>query len=192
MADKEKGKLRRIRALVIKEGYQIVRDPSTLIISIILPLLILFLFGYGVSLDMDRLKIGLVMEDTAPDAQSLAESFTNSRYFDVKITRDRRELIPDIERGSIRGFVVIPSYFSEFRNRPDMTAPIQAIADGSETNTANFFQYYVQATVANWLEQEEVSKDLKGLPRIEIEPRMWYNEHSRVATSFCRGRWRSP
>src|SRR3990172_9830557 len=108
MAGKEKGSLRRLRALVIKEGYQIVRDPSTIMISVVLPLLVLFLFGYGVSLDMDRLKIGLVMEDTAPDARSLAESFTDSRYFDVKMARDRRELIPDIERGSIRGFVVIP------------------------------------------------------------------------------------
>jgi ABC-2 type transport system permease protein len=176
MAEKEKGSLRRVKALVIKEGYQILRDPSTIMISVVLPLLVLFLFGYGVSLDMDRLKIGLVMEDTAPDARTLAESFTNSRYFDVKIARDRRELIPGIERGSIRGFVVIPSYFSDFRSRPGMIAPIQSIADGSETNTANFFQYYVQATFAGWLQQEAINRGHAQPPRIEIEPRMWYNE----------------
>jgi ABC-2 type transport system permease protein len=170
------GSRRRLAALIIKEVYQIIRDPSTIMISVILPLLLLFLYGYGVSLDLDHLRIGLVMEDTAPDAQSLAKSFTDSRYFDVKITRDRRELIPDIERGKIRGFVVIPSYFSDFRSRPDKIAPIQAIADGSETNTANFFQYYVQGTFGNWLTQEAISSNLKGLPRIEIQPRVWYNE----------------
>ncbi|MBY0529781.1 MAG: ABC transporter permease [Rhabdochlamydiaceae bacterium] len=173
---KRTGSYRRLTALIIKEIYQIIRDPSTIMISVILPLLLLFLYGYGVSLDLDHLKIGLVMEDTAPDAQSLAKSFTDSRYFDVKITRDRRELLPDIERGKIRGFVVIPSYFSDFRNRPDKIAPIQAIADGSETNTANFFQYYVQGTFGNWLTQEAISSNLQGLPRIEIQPRVWYNE----------------
>ncbi len=176
LALKQEGSLRRLKALIFKEGYQIVRDPSTILISVVLPLLLLFLYGYGVSLDLDHLKIGLVMEDTAPDAQSLVKSFTDSRYFDVKIVRDRRELIPDIERGSIRGFVVIPSYFSDFRNQQDKIAPIQSIADGSETNTANFFQYYVQGAFSNWLKQEAISSDLRGLPDIEIEPRVWYNE----------------
>jgi ABC-2 type transport system permease protein len=168
--------LRRLKALITKESYQIARDPSTLLISIILPLILLFLFAYGVSLDLDHLKIGVVLEDTTPDAQSLAQSFTDSRYFDVKTVRDRRELTYDIQKGAIRGFVVIPSYFSEFRSLPNKIAPIQAIADGSETNTANFFQHYVQATVANWLMQEKISAQLTGLPLINIQPRTWYNE----------------
>lgn len=171
-----KASLVRLKALVIKEGYQIIRDPSTILISVILPLVLLFLFGYGVSLDLDHLKIGVVMEDTAPDAQSLVKSFTNSRYFDVHLVRDRRPLYEEIVRGSIRGFVVIPSWFTDFRNQKGRIAPLQAIADGSETNTANFFQYYVQSTLANWLAQERESVDLKGLPLIDIQSRVWYNE----------------
>lgn len=167
---------RRLRALLIKESYQIVRDPSSIMISVFLPMLLLFLYGYGVSLDLKHLRIGLVMEDTAPDAQSLAKSFTDSSYFDVKIVRDRREMTPEIEAGKVRGFVVIPSYFSDFRNRKATVAPIQAIADGSETNTANFFQYYVQGALANWLAQEKISSNLQGLPHIGIEPRVWFNE----------------
>lgn len=169
-------KLRRLRALIVKEAYQIVRDPSTILISVILPLLLLFLYGYGVSLDLDHLRIGLVMEDESAPATSLLESFTNSRYFDVKVVRDRRELIGDIEKGSIRGFAVIPSYFTDYYNRPPQLAPLQAIADGSETNTANFFQYYVQGAFQNWLAQQAISQDIQGLPLIEVEPRVWYNE----------------
>lgn len=172
----QNNKFRRLKALLVKESHQIVRDPSTILISIVLPLLLLFLYGYGVSLDLDHLRIGLVMEDTAPDAQSLAKSFTDSRYFDVKIVRDRRELLDDITRGNIRGFVVIPSYFSDFRSRQDKVAPLQSIADGSETNTANFFQYYVQGAFGNWLQQEAISNHLKGIPRIDVQPRVWYNE----------------
>lgn len=176
LQERKQGRFRRTKALIIKECYQIRHDPSTILITLVLPLVLLFLYGYGVSLDLDHLRIGLVLEDTAPDARSFAESLTNSRYFDVKTVRDRRELLDDITKGSIRGFVVVPSYFSDFRKRSSTVAPIQVIADGSETNTANFVQYYVQGAYADWLQQEAVSDNLKGLPRIDVQQRVWYNE----------------
>ncbi len=172
----ESGHLRRIKALITKEFYQIIRDPSSILISVVLPMLLIFIYGFGVSLDIDHLKIGLVLEDTSPDALSFANSLTNSRYFDVTIARDRQQVNQDIVSGKIRGFVVIPSYFSSFRDRKDNTAPIQVIADGSETNTASFVQNYVQATWANWLQQQHISKGLKGLPIVSVQPRFWYNE----------------
>jgi len=166
----------RIRALMIKEFLQVVRDPSSILITVVLPLILLFLYGYGVSLDLDHLRIGLVLEDTAPDAMSFAHSLTDSKYFEVKIVRDRRELLDDITRGAIRGYVVVPSCFSEFRTRPDTIAPIQVITDGSEPNTANFVQNYVLGAFQVWLKQEGISDDLKGLPQINIQSRFWYNE----------------
>lgn len=169
-------KNRRLIALIRKESYQILRDPSSLLISVVLPLMLLFIYGYGVSLDLNHLKIGLVMEDTSPEAQTLATSFTNSRYFDVTTVRNRQEIYPDIERGHLRGFVVIPSYFTEFYRDPHKVAPIQMIADGSETNTANFFQNYVQSTLNGWLYQQKISQDISQLPLVKIQPRVWYNE----------------
>ena len=174
--ERRRGRLRRLKALMVKESFQIIRDPSSLLISIFLPLLLLFLYGFGVSLDLNHLRIGLVMEDTAPDAQSFAKSMTDSRFFEVKIVRDRRELMDDLARGAIRGFIVIPSYFSNFRNRPDTIAPIQVIADGSEPNTANFVQNYAQGVFQNWLQQEAISSDLRGLSLVNTQPRYWYNE----------------
>lgn len=168
---------RRLRALVIKECLQIVRDPSTFLIAVCLPLILMFLYGYGVSLDLDRLKIGLVMEDTSPLAQSFAQSLKNSRYFDVKIERDRHELYHDMIKGSIRGIVVIPSYFTQYRLRPGKIAPIQVIADGSETNTSNFVQNYVRGAFNNWVSQQaESSGYLKGTPLITSEPIYWFNK----------------
>src|SRR5262245_47224651 len=123
---------RRLKALLIKEFYQIIRDPSTLLISVGFPLILLTIYCFGLSLDIDHLRIGVVMEDTAPDAQSFVKSLTNSHYFDVTLVRDRREITGLLTRGAIRGFVVIPAYFSSFRLRQDITAPIQVIADGSE------------------------------------------------------------
>lgn len=172
----DKGHLRRLKALIIKETFQIVRDPSTILISVVLPILLLFLYGFGVSLDLDHLRLGLVMEDTSPDAQSFAQSLFDSTYFDVKVARDRRELDDDLTRGSIRGIVVVPSYFSAFRARPDTVAPIQVIADGSEPNTANFVQYYVQGAYQNWLQQEHISTGLQRISTVNVQPRFWYNE----------------
>ncbi|MGD0665357.1 MAG: ABC transporter permease [Rhabdochlamydiaceae bacterium] len=173
----DSGRSRRLRALIVKEFLQIIRDPSTMLITVVLPLILMFLYGYGVSLDLDHLRVGLVMEDTSPDAQSFAQSLKDSRYFDVKIARDRRELTDDLIKGSIRGIFVIPSYFTQFRNRPDTIAPIQVIADGSETNTANFVQNYAMGVFQNWLTQEAKSIGFaKDIPLVNTQPRFWYNE----------------
>lgn len=170
------GGRRRLKALLIKETLQIVRDPSSILISVVLPIILLFLYGYGVSLDLNHLRLGLALEDTAPDARSFAQSLTDSRFFEVKTVRDERQLVDDMIRGSIRGMVVVPSYFSQFKYRPDTIAPIQVIADGSEANTANFVLNYVQGAYQNWLIQESLTGNLTGLPHITALPRYWYNE----------------
>src|SRR4051812_20427706 len=108
----QNGHWRRLKALIIKEFYQIIRDPSSLLISVVLPMILIFIYGFGVSLDINHLKIGLVLEDTSTDALSFVQSFTDSPYFDVKIMRERREAERDLIAGNIRGFIVIPSYFS--------------------------------------------------------------------------------
>ncbi len=177
LSEEKKGRVRRMRALMVKEFFQIIRDPSSLLITVFLPLLLIFLYGSGVSLDLDHLRVGLVMEDTAPDVQTFAKSLTDSTYFDVKIVRDRRELADDLTRGTIRGMFVVPSYFTQYRNRPDKVAPILVIADGSETNTANFVQNYALGVFQNWLVQESITSGASHeLPLITTEPRFWYNE----------------
>lgn len=174
----KKGRQRRVRALVVKEFLQIIRDPSSIFIAVFLPLLLIFLYGSGVSLDLDHLRVGLALEDTAPDAQSFAKSLTDSRYFEVKIARDRRAFTDDLTSGAIRGFFVVPPYFTQYRNRPDRVAPIQVIADGSETNTANFVKNYAEGAFQNWLVQEAISSGAiyPETSLINVQPRFWYNE----------------
>ncbi|MBS0624565.1 MAG: ABC transporter permease [Verrucomicrobia bacterium] len=168
--------MRRLKALVVKEFYQIIRDPSSILISLVLPAILLFIYGYGISLDYKHLKIGLVLEDTSPDAQSFTKSLTDSDYFSIRIGRDRNEFNRELIDGTIRGIVVIPSYFSSFRQRTDQIAPIQVIADGSEPNTANFVQNYVRSAFQNWLVQEKISSDWNDLSLVNLEPRYWFNE----------------
>jgi ABC-2 type transport system permease protein len=72
--------------------------------------------------------------------------------------------------------VIVPAYFSQFRARKDVVAPIQVIADGSEANTSNFVQNYALSAYQNWLGQERISSHLKGLPKVQAVPRYWYND----------------
>lgn len=167
---------KRLSALIIKEFYQMIRDPSSLLIGFGLPLILMFIYGFGVSLDLQHLKIGVVLEDNSPDTQSLVEAFTNSTYFDVKVVRDRRELTEDILSGAIRGFVVIPAYFAQFEKRPHIKAPIQVIADGSETNTANFVQNYVLGAYEGWKQQRKNERGNREFASVRPLPRFWYNE----------------
>lgn len=174
--DRQSGSMRRLKALFIKEFYQIIRDPSSILISVVLPMILMFLYGFGVSLDLNHLRIGLVLEDTSPQAQSFAQSLTDSRFFDVQTGRDRREFLDKLVRGSIRGIVIVPSYFSAFSNKPDNMAPIQVIADGSEPNTANFMQNYVLEAWQNWLQQIAISQKIPNTSLVAPQPRFWYNE----------------
>ncbi len=174
---KGSGSIRRIKALVYKEFHQIVRDPSSILISIVLPAILLFLYGLGVSLDAKNLSVGLVLEDTTPEVQSFAKALTNSRFFDITIGRDRREFSEGLIDGSFKGLVVIPSYFSSYLEREPTTAPIQIVTDGSEPNTARFVQNYVQAAFKNWIAIRETAGEERVIPPVLlIKPRYWYNE----------------
>ena len=119
MSDARSGRVRRLAALVRKETFQIIRDPSSILIAFVLPLILLFLFGYGVSLDATRTRIGVAVETMTPLTQDLAASFMASRYFEVKQGHDRREFEEALVVGEVRGIVVIPSTFASDLNSAD-------------------------------------------------------------------------
>lgn len=164
----------RIRALVRKESVQILRDPSSIIIAFILPLILLFLFGYGVSLDANRVRIGLVLEDTGPDARSFAASFTHSRFFETTVATDRRAFTRELTAGELHGLIVIPSEFSRLLRSGD-PAPIQVIADGSEPNTAAFVQNYAAEVWRNWAALRNLESGGDPAPGLMMESRFWFN-----------------
>ncbi len=89
---------RRLRAMMVKEFAQIMRDPSTFLIALAMPLLLLFLFGYAVSLDTAGTRVALVMEDSSAPALELAQSYRNSPYFDVEMSRNREAARRDNDR----------------------------------------------------------------------------------------------
>ncbi|MEP7456422.1 ABC transporter permease [Phyllobacterium sp. SB3] len=169
---------RRFFALVRKETFQLLRDPSSILIAFVLPVILLFLFGYGVSLDTGRTRIGLVIEEQTPLADDLSASFKGSRYFDVLEGRDRRNFDAKLVSGEIRGIIIIPARFaSDFAAR--VNPEIQVIVDGSDTNTASFVQNYAQGVVASWVAIRSVEAGAQeggSTSPISVEQRFWFNQ----------------
>ena len=161
----------RLAAIARKETYQIFRDPSTLLVAFVLPIVMLFLFAYGVSLDTRNVRIGVVLEADDAAAQSLAAAFSGSRYFSVTPARDRREVEPLMIAGHLRGYVVIPQDFASRLQRGQTNALVQIVTDGTQPNTATFVANYAQGVVSSW-----AATQLPGAaPAINIQSRFWFN-----------------
>ena len=163
---------RRLIALVRKESLQAMRDPSTILIAFVLPVVLLFLFAYAVSLDIREVRIGVVLESDGASAQSLAAAFAGTRYLKVTPARDRREVADQVVSGKLRGFVVIPQDF-ERRLASQLPQPlVQVVTDGSQPNTANFVANYAQGVVQTWGAGRRGETPTSA---IQLEPRYWFN-----------------
>jgi ABC-2 type transport system permease protein len=178
----QSGSLRRVLGLVRKESLQIARDPSSYLIAGLLPLVLLFLFGYGVSLDLRRVEIGLVVEQATPETESLVAAFRNSPYFHVRLARQRRQFEDDLVSGRLKGVVVLAADFGD-RLGGGATAPVQVIVDGSEPNTAGLVAYYVQGVWGTWVGEEAISRTGLAVRNVSapitVEPRYWFNPELR-------------
>jgi ABC-2 type transport system permease protein len=167
--------LRRLWALCRKETYQIVRDPSSIIIAFVLPIVMLLIFGYGINLDSSGLRVGLVLEDTGPEARLFAASLIGSPYLRITLGQNRTSMGAALTRGQVRGFVVLEQDFSARLKRTTDPAPILIVSDGAEPNTANFVENFVRSTWENWRQQRAAEHGQPAATDILVEPRFWFN-----------------
>ena len=175
--------LRRLWALCRKESYQILRDPSSILIAFIMPVLLLFVMGYAVNLDVDHLRVGLLREDNGAPAITLAEALAANPAIDLTHGHSRKELMSAMEQGKLRGIIIIPNDFSSKWAAQRGEARLQLLIDGAEPNTAQFVSSYVQGIWENWLRQRQIERGTGQPPTIEILSRTWYNE-SNVSRNF--------
>lgn len=172
-------KWQRLFGLIRKEAYQILRDPSSILIAFVLPLVLIFLSGYAFNLDSSDVRFGIVVEEPSPVVSSLVESFKDSTSFDVTYARSREEVNQKVIDGHLRGFIVIPQNFAQNLERfPDNIPELQLIVDGTEPNIATLLQGYTQGTLQLWLQNYRLKKGLSEIPPIEIRERIWYNANA--------------
>ncbi|HOP47279.1 MAG TPA: ABC transporter permease [Desulfobacteraceae bacterium] len=176
----------RIKALILKESRQMLRDPSSILIAFVLPAILLVLFGYGVNMDAQNISLGVAMESNDPASQRLVQTFQSTSYFDVEVARDRRELLGKITSGNLRGLVIIPQDFASRLASKD-ASPILVITDASETNTANFVRNYSAGVLRVWQMAEAREQGNETSARISLEPRFWYNAELETRNALIPG-----
>jgi ABC-2 type transport system permease protein len=167
-------KLRRVCALIRKEGYELVRDPSSISIGLVMPVLLVLLFGYGLSLDVTNVPVAIVLEDSSPAARELAAGFQMSPYFDPRILASMRVARQLMLERKVNGIVLIPSDFS--RRLAHSDADVQVLVHGTDANNARIIQAYAQGTVAQWSAGRVAEGNQIASGPVSVQDRIWFNE----------------
>ena len=164
----------RLRGLLRKEVLQILRDPSSIAIAFVLPLVLLLLFGYGISLDARKVPVAFVVENPTTATAAFLASFDRSPYFAPRPMPHRRAAEDALFSGDVSAMIVLRNDFSERRYDP-RGAPIQVVVDGSDANTARLVTGYVDGAWQAWLQQTAREEGLALTAPVQLEPRVWFN-----------------
>jgi len=170
----------RILAVMEKETKDIVRDPITVAVALLMPLVMLFLFGYAISLDVDNVPLGVRDEDRSPASRALVDRFVQSGYFRFEADyRSARELDKAMQRGDVDLVLAIPPGFAARLARGE-SAPVQVLVDGTYSATANLVAGYAAAMIAGFGHESRRSP-------VRAEVRVWYNPSLRSAAYVVPG-----
>lgn len=173
-AASHKAALIRVAALVRKEAFQLVRDPSSIAIGVIMPVLLILLFGYALSLDVKSVPVAVVLEDTSPAASELAAGFRLSPYFAATITTSMPQAEELMLERRIDGIVRLRSDFA--RHLSAGSADVQILVHGSDANRARIIETYAQGAINHWAEQRAAEGSAPVTGAAVVQTRMWFNE----------------
>jgi ABC-2 type transport system permease protein len=170
---------RRLLALIVKEFLQIARDPGSYATAFVLPLALLLLFGYGVSLDAKHVRLALVAERLDSTAQDFLSGFAHSAYFTPVPVATMAQAQMMLSAGKVQGIVRLREDFTrQFKNAQG--APIQLILNGIDANTARLIEGYVSGVLNTWLARSCSARLLcaaghRKPPPLAVEARVWFN-----------------
>jgi ABC-2 type transport system permease protein len=167
-------KSRRVWALVQKESRQMMRDASSIAIGIVLPVILILLFGYGLSLDVTNVPMAVVLEEPSPDAFDLAAAYQLSPTFDARLITSMPEAQRLMLARKIDAIVRIQSDFE--RDMKQGNADVQILVHGTDANRGRIIQAYAQGAVGNWSLRR--AAEGRGAPAgpVIIQDRLWFND----------------
>lgn len=170
--------LMRLRGFLRKEILQIRRDPSSILLAIVMPVALLFLFGYGVSLDARDVPIAIVMEERSPAAVDLEARFAFSRYFEPMRAGSMREAESLLRRGEVDGIVRVRSRFSEGAQGAggEGPPPVQLILNAVDSNRAQLVLGYAGSTLTTLADVNAARGERAPRVGAVVESRVWFNE----------------
>jgi ABC-2 type transport system permease protein len=163
-----------LRALTIKELHQLLRDRSNLAIGILLPVMLILLFGYGLSLDIRNAPVAIVIEDGSPTARDVVAGLNGSDYIRPSYVTTMDEAEQLMRARSVDAIVRVPGDFSRRLARGD--ARVQLLLHGSDATMASSLRGYVTASINNWsAHQADRSGRIAPAPGVQVIDRLWFN-----------------
>ena len=168
------GRNMRLKGMIRKEWLQILRDPSSIAIAFALPVVLLFLFGYGVSLDARHIPLGLVIDKPDSNTASFAASFDHSEFFAPRVFESIQQAQQALAERRIDGIVWLRGNFSsQLLSGED--SPIAIRVNGVDANQARITEGYIQGAWFAWLTRF-AARHGRDLPLpVALEQRVWFN-----------------
>jgi ABC-2 type transport system permease protein len=179
-------------AIAKKEFFHIYRDPRSLALVILMPALLMLLFGYAVTLDVKKVSMAVLDRDRSQESLNFIQRFSASPYFNLRFSvRDGKEMERLIDQGEVKMGLILPWDFSK-TIKAEKVVPIQVLIDGADANTANIILGYAQAIARQYTQEKTILKVSRmgvtnlNLP-IDVRPRVWFNEDLESKNYFIPG-----
>jgi len=172
------GARRRLKGLIVKEFLQIVRDPSSIAIAFVMPVVLLLIFGYGVSLDAKRVPVAVVIDSPSAETAAFVGSFGRSDYLIPVRMASMRQAEAALVQHRVDGVVRLPSDFAA-RLGNGRGARIQVIVNGVDGNKARIVKGYMEAVWSKWLAKTAATRASPELTPVRFDSRIWFNANTR-------------
>ena len=160
----------RVRALVRKEWRQMIRDPASIAMGVVLPVILILLFGYGLSLDVKNVPLAVLDQDGSALARGLIGGLQLSPYFQPRPVASLRAAEALLAAGRVEGILTVPQQFA--RRARAGGAVVQLVVSGTDANTARIIEAYATGVVEAWAAREAPA--LAG--PVRVQSRLWFNE----------------
>jgi ABC-2 type transport system permease protein len=164
----------RLRGLIQKEMYEIIRDPSSIAIAFVLPLVLLLIFGYGVSLDARRIAVGEVVDHPTQLTASFLAELQRSEWFRPTLYPDQASAERALLHGWADAIIWLRSDFTRLSYSGNV-APIGLIVNGVDANQARIIENYVTGSWQLWLQQQATQAGRQLSAPVIADPRIWFN-----------------
>ena len=185
-------RLHRLATIARKEVLQIMRDARSVVIVVGMPVIMMLAFGYGISFDLKHLAVYVFDREGSQQSQDLLKHFRASEYFKVvRAVNNYPALVRAIDAGDCKLALVVPQDFSHRLNSGGPVS-IQALVDGTDSNSANLAIAYSQAVVQTYSQQLQFDwirrHGQNGIrPPISVDARTWFNENLESMANIVPG-----
>jgi len=185
-AGRRGGAARRLRGLIRKEFLQILRDPSSISIAFVMPVVLLLLFGYGVSLDARHVPVAVVVDQPTAETADFVSGLHHSSYFRPLAMTDMHGAEQALLERRVNAIIHIRTDFGRRLRSPD-GAPIQVIVDGVDANTGRIVSGYLEGIWNQWLQRQAQARGEPLAAPVKVAQRVWFNSELRSRNFLVPG-----